>query len=237
MIIINSLLPISFPMPLKSSVAKIQLFDVDRDNATRVRFQDTKLNQATRTIGGFIVSHWGDNLPVMSVEGSVILLPGQEALGMLSLLVLRSLYRLDKKDISKIYSYIGKFISAGLVLDTAVGEYMNRLEQYQNIAQSSGTATAELASNAIIGAVTGIGLIDFMKQRDSQINNLQNLANSYIWHDNYLYSGFFTQFQYTRDVQNYRKINYSFNFTVDNSTEFAVIENLLLNGGDFTQVL
>lgn len=236
MIIINSLLPISFPMPLKLATTDFQVFDTDRDNATKVRFQDVKINQANRTIGGFIVSHWGDNLQVMSVEGSVIILPGQEALGMLSLLILRSLYRWDKKNISNILSKVGQYVSAGLVAETAVGEYQRRLTELSSVNQSSGTETAEIAANALIATMQTSGIIDYINSRDSQINNAENLANTYIYHDNFLYSGYFTQFQYTRDIQNYRKINYSFNFTVDSSTEASFMEKLV-NSGDLTQIL
>lgn len=235
MIIINSLLPISFPMPLKLS-SSMKVFDVDRDNATRVRFQDTKINQANRTIGGFVVSHWGDNLQIMSVEGSVLIMPGQEALGFLSLLILRSLYKLDKKTLIKLAGIPGQLIYAGLVTATAIGEYQKRLTELTSIKQSSAVATAETVANNILAGSQLIGLEEFINKRDSRSLNIQDLANTYIYHDNYLYSGYFTQFQYTRDVQNYRKISYSFNFTVDSSTEATAMETLV-NSGNLARII
>lgn len=235
MIIINPLLPISFPMPLKLSES-IKIFDVDRDNATRVRFQDTKINQANRTIGGFVVSHWGDNLQIMSVEGSVILMPGQEALGWLSLLILRALYHLDKKVIYNLTSIYGRLVQAGLVANTAIGEYQKRLSDLTTIKQSTTVANAERIANAVLTTTqTVVGLNGFINERDSNSISIQNLATTYIYHDNFLYRGFFTQFQYSRDVQNYRKINYSFNFTVDSSTEATAMEKLVL-GNELSRI-
>ena len=69
------------------------------DGPVSVSISSKKVVQTTRTVGGYTFSHFGDEPDILQAKGSVILMPGREGLGFLSLLILKTLYRLDKKAI------------------------------------------------------------------------------------------------------------------------------------------
>ena len=56
-----------------------------------------------------------------------------------------------------------------------------------------------------------------MAQYIARITELKptDLAPTYILHDNYIYQGYFTDFQFTRDIQQRRFINYQFNLNIE----------------------
>ena len=43
-------------------------------------------------------------------------------------------------------------------------------------------------------------------------------------HDNKIYQGYFTNFTYTRDIQNVRKIQYQFTLNIEWNSEDAIID-------------
>ena len=195
------------------------------DGPVSVSISSKKVVQTTRTVGGYTFSHFGDEPDILQAKGSVILMPGREGLGFLSLLILKTLYRLDKKAIKNILQAFTKYaIPLAAFTATAAGELYA-----QKVALGSNASVASLAALGTETLMAGAGL-ELMREDINKINS--DLSTTYIYHDNYIYRGFFTNFSYTRDANNPRFINYQFSFTIDWSTEntFADILLKLTNG-------
>jgi hypothetical protein len=226
MLITNPLLPLHiFPFPtLQVNGANINL---ERDAPTKVTFSSAKVIQTTRTVGGYVNSHWGDQLDTMSVSGSVILMPGEEGIGILSLQILRQLYRLDKKKVANILNSISKvtkYASAAAMANTAYGEL--KTQQWQASANQDISNTIQVGLSAASLAQYTAKLLG---------GNVSDLATSYIYHDGFIYSGFFNSFDYTRDASNPRFVSYNFRFTIDWSTENTLADVFLSKSGNIVE--
>jgi len=228
MIITNPLLFVPFPMP----------FFNDHDAPVKVTISSAKVIQTTRTVGGYNFSHWGDQPERMDVSGAVLLLPGFESLGLLSLSVLKQLYRLDKKHISNILNANNRIIpaaTAAVAVTAAVGqETINNTKAFQlySSEKAGKMSPTSLVSSGLqsLASITGSILrglsIAAMTKRIIR-SSPKDLSVTYIYHDGYIYSGHFTRFSYTRDANDVRKANYNFNFAVDWSTESLFADKLL----------
>lgn len=222
MIIANPLLPFTFPFP--SIFKEVPIADPEMDGPVKVTISSKKVYQTTRTVGGYAFSHWGDEPDQMRANGSVILLPGEEDLGFLSLMILKTLYRLDKKKIVNILGSLSKIgaVPAAAFLATAYGELAA-----QKASLGSNASTAQVVSQGV-GIVMKTAAIGFTIQNMmQQMQQNPDLGVTYIYHDNQIYRGFFTSFDYTREAQNPRFINYNFTFIIDWSTENYFADQLI----------
>ena len=190
--------------------------DATMDAPVSVTISSKKVTLKTRTVGGYTFSHFGDEPDRISAKGSVILRPGMEGLGFLSLLTLKTLYRLDKKKIKNILGGISKFVALGAIAASEIGDLYG--QKLALASAGSGNVGATVGVTAEV-AMMGIGTAVAISNAQQYMAQNPNLAVTYIYHDNYIYRGFFEDFSYTRDANNPRFINYSFNFTVDWSTE------------------
>lgn len=215
--ILNPLLPLfTFPIPI--DITKFTELtggihtDMLRDAPTRVSIREGKTFNTQRTMGTWVSAHWGENIPQMEVAGNIIDYPGQEGITALSFLILRGLYRLDKQPIKKLVANIMQWISTVAIAGVAVKDILEKnFTATNNIVNSSITTGLSLYS---LGAY--IARITTLKPTD--------LSPTYIMHDNYIYQGYFTDFQYTRDIQNPRFINYSLRFNIDWNSSDALID-------------
>ena len=226
MIIANPLLPVTFPFP--AIFKEVPICDPEMDGPIKVSVSSKKVIQTNRTVGGYTVSHWGDEPDQMKASGSVILLPGQEDLGLLSLMILKTLYRLDKKKIVNILGAIGKMGLVPIVAfeATAYGELAS-----QKAALGSNASVAQIVSYGagIVMKTAAIGLA--LNNINQQTAQNPDLGVTYIYHDDQIYRGFFTSFVYSRDANNPRHINYDFSFTIDWSTENYFADLLVKGAG------
>lgn len=213
MIITNPLLPVPFPF---SGIFKgITGSNPEMDGPTSVTISSKKVIQHTRTVGGYVFSHWGDEPERMTVKGSVILLPTHEGLGFLSLFILKTLYKLDKKKIRNMLQSQMKYIpSIAALTASAFGELYS-----QKLLLGSNASTVSQLSLGAQTALIAEGIYSATKNIQQYMKTNPDLSVTYIYHDNHIYRGFFENFSYTRDASNPRFINYQFNFVIDWSTE------------------
>ena len=226
MIIANPLLPVTFPFP--AIFKEVPICDPEMDGPIKVSVSSKKVIQTNRTVGGYTVSHWGDEPDQMKASGSVILLPGQEDLGLLSLMILKTLYRLDKKKISGIMTALSAHGAVPMVafMATAYGELAA-----QKASLGSNASTAEIVSYGAGIVMKTAAIAQAMVNISQQTSQNPDLGVTYIYHDNQIYRGFFTSFVYSRDANNPRHINYDFSFTVDWSTENYFADLLTKSAG------
>lgn len=227
MIIVNPLLPVPFPIPsLFSTITGVNGLDSEMDGPVSVSISSKKVIQTTRTVGGYVHSHWGEEPDIMNAKGSVILMTGREGLGFLSLLILKTLYRLDKKKIDGIFKAVSRYVATGAFMASAIGELYSRKLAINNALYKSGGITAGI-SLAAETALKTLSIYQANKDMTQQLEQNPDLSVTYIYHDNYIYRGFFTSFNYTRDANNPRFINYTFSFTIDWNTENYLADQLL----------
>lgn len=207
--ILNPLLPFfTFPIPIDIT-RFTQLTggiptDMLRDGPTRVSIRESKTFNTQRTLSNWVTAHWGENLPTMECSGNIIDYPGQEGITALSLFILRGLYRLDKQPIKNIANGIlGKITSVATIAGAT----------YRDLLERNFTTTNGLINTGITTGITALSLTQYI----SRLADLQatDLAPTYIFHDNYIYQGYFTDFWYTRDINNPRFIQYSFRLNIE----------------------
>lgn len=216
--ILNPLLPIlTFPIPINmkewKDLTKGVYTDMLRDSPTRVQITESKQFNTQRTLGTWVSAHWGENIPQMQCSGSIIVLPGQETLSMLSLMILRMLYRLDKNNIKNLGmgSKIARMINGGAIFGiTGLNNILNG--EFANFNVNS------LGQSAL----AGYSLTAYLK-RLADIDST-GLAPTYIMHDNKIYQGYFTNFTYTRDINQVRKIQYQFTLNLEWDSSDALID-------------
>lgn len=140
----------------------------------------------------------------MDVSGNIIDYPGQEGITALSLFILRGLYRLDKQPIKNLANGIlGKITSTATLAGST----------FRDLLERDFSTTSDMVNSGIITGITALSLGQYILR----ISKLQatDLAPTYILHDNYIYQGYFTDFQYTRDINNPRFINYNFKLNIE----------------------
>ena len=215
--IINPLLPIfTFPIPI--DITKFTELtggihtDLLRDAPTRVSIRESKTFNTQRTLSTWVSAHWGENIPTMECSGNIIDYPGQEGITALSLFILRGLYKLDKQHIkSLINSVVGKITSAAVLGGVTFSE----------ILQKNFTTTSGIVNTSITGTIATLSVGQYL-MRIMEMDE-KGLSPTYIMHDNYIYQGYFTDFQYTRDINNPRLISYSFKLNIEwNSADYLV---------------
>lgn len=215
MIITNPLIPLGiFPVP----------FLTEDMGPSKVTFKYKKMFQSNRNIGGYSFSHWGDQPDTMSVSGIVGLKPGQEQLCLLALQVLKTLYRLDKKKLTALSSLVQKTVAATSIASVTAAAYQE-LSGEAKLAIKNGTAL-NIASSTLGALAAGVSLTQMYQQMQK---DPAGLSTTYIYQDNYIYKGFFTDFQYTRDAYRPRIVEYSFDFTIDWNTENWLADKLIQN--------
>ena len=215
--ILNPLLPFfTFPIPI--DITKFTELtggihtDMLRDAPTRVSIRESKTYNMQRTLSNWVSAHWGENIPTMECSGNIIDYPGQEGITALSLYVLRGLYRLDKEPIINLGQSILKWVSAATFAGVA----------FSDILQKNFTTTSGMVNTAITGFISTISLGQYIA-RIADIDE-KGLAPTYVMHDNYIYQGYFTDFQYTRDINNPRFISYSFKLNIEWNSANALID-------------
>lgn len=216
--ILNPLLPIlTFPIPINmkewKDLTKGVYTDMLRDAPTRVQITESKTFNTQRTMSTWVSAHWGENIPQMQCSGNIIVLPGQETLSMLSLMILRMLYRLDKNNIKNLGmgSKILRMLNSGAIFGTTgLNDILNGEFANFNV-------------NALgQSALAGYSLTAYLK-RLADID-ATGLAPTYILHDNKIYQGYFTNFTYTRDINQVRKIQYQFTLNIEWDSSDALID-------------
>lgn len=216
--ILNPLLPIlTFPIPINMTewkdLTKGVYTDMLRDSPTSVRITESKTFNTQRTLGTWVSAHWGENIPQMQCSGNIIVLPGQETLSMLSLMILRMLYKLDKNNIRNLGmgSKILRMLNSGTIFGaTGLNDILNG-------------EFANFNANALgQSALAGYSLTAYLK-RLADID-ATGLAPTYIMHDNKIYQGYFTNFTYTRDINQVRKIQYSFTLNIEWDSSDGLID-------------
>lgn len=216
--ILNPLLPVlTFPIPINmqgwKDLTKGIYTDMLRDTPTRIQISESKTYNTQRTIGNWVSAHWGENIPTMQCTGNIIALPGQETLSMLSLFILRMLYRLDKNNIRNLGmgSKIARMINGGTIFGaTAINDILN--SEFANFNINAG----------IQSAMAGYSLTAYLK-RLADID-ATGLSPTYIMYDNKIYQGYFTNFSYTRDIKNVRKIQYQFSLNIEWDSSDGLID-------------
>lgn len=216
--ILNPLLPVlTFPIPINMTewedLTKGIYTDMLRDSPTRVQITESKTFNTQRTMSTWVSAHWGENIPQMQCLGNIIVLPGQEALAMLSLMILRMLYRLDKNHIKNLgmgSKVIGMITSGAIFGGTAINDILGG--EFANFNVNSG----------IQSAMAGYSLAAYLK-RLADID-VTGLAPTYIMHDNKIYQGYFTNFTYTRDINQPRFIQYQFTLNIEWNSSDALID-------------
>lgn len=226
--ILNPFLPVfTFPIPINlqdwKDLTKGIYTDMLRDSPTRVQISESKMFNTQRTMSTWVTSHWGENLPQMQCSGNIIVLPGQEALSMLSLFVLRSLYRLDKQPLkntlgAKIWKVVSGFVLGG----TALNDMLN--SEFANFNINQGLQS--IASAYSIGAYAN---------RLAKLDTT-GLSPTFIMHDNFIYQGYFTNFTYTKDIQNPRKIQYQFTLNIEWNSADAIVD-MFKNTNDLNTIV
>ena len=216
--ILNPLLPIlTFPIPINmqewKDLTKGIYTDMLRDSPTRVQISESKTFNTQRTLGTWVSAHWGENIPQMQCSGNIIVFPGQETLSMLSLFILRMLYRLDKNNIRNLGmgSKILRMINGGAIFGTT-GLYNILNGEFDNFNVNAG----------IQSAMAGYSLVAYLKRLADV--DATGLAPTYIMHDNKIYQGYFTNFTYTRDIQQPRKIQYQFTLNIEWDSSDGLID-------------
>lgn len=220
MIITNPLLPIPFPIP----------FLTEHDAPNKITFSSQKNINTVRNVSGYSFTHWGNQPDVIEASGAVILKPGMETLGLLSMLILKQLYKLDKQAVTSILGAATKTIKAisiGAIGASAAGELASQKWVLDKGLNKNITATSlgYASSLALESYLKAFSLIQYYKKINAA--STSELSNTYIYHDNFIYGGFFTRFSYTRDITNYRMLTYNFSFTVDWSTENTFADMLM----------
>lgn len=215
--ILNPFLPVfTFPIPINlqnwKDVTKGIYTDMLRDSPTRVQISESKMFNTQRTMSTWVTSHWGENLPQMQCSGNIIILPGQEALSMLSLFVLRSLYKLDKNPLKNMGSKILKYLSVGVLGGTALNDILGG--ELNNLNLNINKGIQSIATTYSLAAYT---------KRLAQLD-ITGLSPTFIMHDNFIYQGYFTNFTYTKDIQNPRKIQYQFTLNIEWNSADAIVD-------------
>lgn len=215
--IVNPLLPFfTFPIPI--DITKFTELtggiytDMLRDSPTRISIRESKTFNTQRTLSNWISAHWGENLPTMECSGNIIDYPGQEGITALSLFILRGLYRLDKQPIKNLANGIlGKITSTATLIGST----------YRDLLERNFTTINGMVNTGIIAGISTLSLGQYILR----LTELQptDLAPTYILHDNYIYQGYFTDFQYTRDITNPRFIQYNFKLNIEwNSANYLL---------------
>lgn len=207
--IVNPLLPFfTFPIPI--DITKFTELtggiptDMLRDGPTRVSIRESKTFNTQRTLSNWVTAHWGENLPTMECTGNIIDYPGQEGITALSLFVLRGLYRLDKQPIKNLANGIlGKITSTATLAGST----------FRDLIEKDFNTTSQRVNAGITTGITALSLTQYI----IRLTELKptDLAPTYILHDNYIYQGYFTDFQYTRDINNPRFIQYNFKLNIE----------------------
>ena len=215
MIITNSALPFGiFPVP----------FIVDTMSPGEVTFNYNKQIQSTRNVKGWTFQHWGDKPLELEIKGVAALKPGLESLGLLAFFVLKNLYKLDKQKLIKLqnkaYDIATKATAIGALTYGAYQDFQNQRLSTENNGLSS-------ATNAIQTAVAAYGLV-WAGVQMFNVDANSELSTTYIYHDEFIYKGFFNSFNYVRKADQPRIINYSLKFTVTDSSE-DMLSDLLTN--------
>lgn len=216
--IVNQVLPFfTFPIPLDITNIKDLTggiyTDMLRDNPTRVVVRKSKQFNVQRTIGNWVSAHWGENLPTMECSGNIIDFPGQEGLTALSLYVLSGLYRLDKQPIGNLITNIlGKITSTATLAGTT----------FRDLLEKEFTTTSEKVNASVTTGLTALSLTQYI-MRLGQIKPT-DLSPTYILHDNYIYQGYFTDFQFIRDINQPRFIQYSFKLNIEWDSQDILID-------------
>lgn len=220
MIIANPLLPFSFPLVTFEENGPVSVTETTNKQFTQ-----------TKTVGGYVYSHWGEQPSTLDVRGSILLLPGKEMGGFLSLSILKQLYYLDKKKIDSILASMSKVTSSAQAL---YGIAIDSRYLYEQVRATSGGSSA----NLVASAGPAVSLAYALKQITQKIYNTkpEDLSWSYIFHDTTIYGGFFTNFTYTRDAAKPRQIDYNFKFLVEWNTDNMLADKLLAttNGNTIT---
>lgn len=207
--IVNPLLPFfTFPIPI--DITKFTQLtggihtDMLRDGPTRIAIRESKTFNTQRTLSNWVTAHWGENLPTMDVSGNIIDYPGQEGITALSLFILRGLYRLDKQPIKNLANGILGKITSTVTLAGST---------FRDLLERDFSTTSDMVNSGITTGITALSLGQYILR----LSELQatDLAPTYILHDNYIYQGYFTDFQYTRDINNPRFIQYNFKLNIE----------------------
>lgn len=228
--IVNQVLPFfTFPIPI--DITKLENLtngihtDMLRDNPTRVSIRKSKQFNVQRTIGNWVSAHWGENLPTMECSGNIIDYPGQEGITALSLYILSGLYRLDKQPIGNLITNIlGKITSTATLAGAT----------FRDLIEKDFETTSQRVNAGITSGITALSLTQYM-MRLGQIKPT-DLSPTYILHDNYIYQGYFTDFQFTRDIQQPRYIQYSFKLNIEWSSQDMLID-WLKNSSNINNVI
>lgn len=228
--IVNPLLPFfTFPIPI--DITKFTELtggihtDLLRDSPTRVSIRKSKQFNVQRTIGSWVSAHWGENLPMMECSGNIIDYPGQEGITALSLYILSGLYRLDKQPIGNLVSSILGKITSTVTLAGST---------FRDLIEKDFTTTNGMVNAGITTGITAVSLAQYI----ARITELKptDLAPTYILHDNYIYQGYFTDFQFTRDIQQRRFIQYNFKLNIEWDSQNILID-WLKNNSNLTNVV
>jgi len=228
--ILNPLLPFfTFPIPI--DITKFTELtggihtDMLRDNPTRVSIRKSKTYNTQRTLTNWVSAHWGENLPTMQCSGNIIDYPGQEGITALSLFILSGLYRLDKQPITKLTNKILSMISGTAIVAGST---------YRDLLEKNFTTTSGIVNAGLTAGFTALSLGQYIL-RLSELKPT-DLAPTYIFHDNYIYQGYFTDFQFTRDINQPRFISYQFNLNIEWDSQNMLID-WMKNNSDMMSVI
>lgn len=162
--------PLNKLIIFNTTLPQIVILDPGPQN---IRINASKVYNRTRTLGGWIFEHWGENPEVMAVNGITRAMTKDRSLLVeTAFFTLKQIYKLDKRQMSALYPRLKDALKI-------------------NDIKKEGLTQEELAK----------------------------LSNTYIYYNYNLYSGFFTNFNWSQDATRPFIYIYDFQFLVTGTTE------------------
>jgi hypothetical protein len=197
-------------------------------NPQSISIRDAKLVKPDLTKGGFVVQYWGEQLPVMEVQGVT------GSAGIAGINVLKDIYRHEQIQYRQVLAdRQAELATAALAAAEAAA---SELSSPSNVGESLTLAADVLTGGAFSSAVSGVSnAIDIITDPFSggtsfgdtyggsgtftTIPTLASFAtNVDLYHQGEFFRGFFTGFNVTETANEPGHFSYTFSFTVTRRT-------------------
>jgi len=162
-------------------------------NPQQMRLQEKKVIQKQRTKGGYVIQYWGEELPIITLEGST------GASGIEGINILRKVYRAEQNA----FQQVSQTLADRLQSFTVGGTLANLIGA--GAEQNTGNAIAQVGASLFGGSAN-----------PPLLPTLGSLAVSVeLFHQGWVFKGYFNEFSITESVtQGVGVFNYSMTFTV-----------------------
>lgn len=173
-------------------------------NPKSIQYAQKKLIKTQMTKGGYSVQYWGEELMTLTIAGST------GSSGIEGINVLEQVYRAEQYMFDAYALTLaaqGQQNPAQGLLDDALGAGLNALGVKKN-SDTIGSVIGEVA-----GGLLGLGANQPMPP--AAVPSLASLASGIeMFHDGWVFRGFFTSFNFTESAEMLGLFDYSMNFTV-----------------------